>query len=182
MAVTASSVRNLRAKRGLPFTNQLSGWIVLGMIVLTFPFGLALFALTTFHLKAASTLYPLFQLHFTRTSISQPERTSAECKLLIYFLTFCPLFVLLSIKAEGLFYVAYCVVLGLWVWVEVAVREVQRSLEAKESGDGVKGKNDGAVKNEEESGWNPMGLKGDDVRIAMVFLFLVQVGFFGTGK
>ena len=32
------------------------------------------------------------------------------------------------------------------------------------------------------SGWNPRGLSRDDVRIALFFLFFVQVGFFGTGK
>jgi len=32
------------------------------------------------------------------------------------------------------------------------------------------------------SGWNPRRLSRDDVRIALFFLFFVQVGFFGTGK
>jgi phosphatidylinositol glycan class N len=32
------------------------------------------------------------------------------------------------------------------------------------------------------SGWNPRRLSLDDVRIALFFLFFVQVGFFGTGK
>jgi len=32
------------------------------------------------------------------------------------------------------------------------------------------------------SGWNLRRLSLDDVRIALFFLFFVQVGFFGTGK
>jgi hypothetical protein len=33
-----------------------------------------------------------------------------------------------------------------------------------------------------ESEWNPRRLSLDDARIALFFLFFVQVGFFGTGK
>ncbi|EIM84449.1 PigN-domain-containing protein [Stereum hirsutum FP-91666 SS1] len=173
MAVTASSVRNLRAKRGLPVTNQLSGWIVL----------------------ATSLLYPPVRfLTGNRTG----THISAECKLLIYFLTFCPLFVLLSIRAEGLFYVCFCVVLGLWVAVEDCLRKDNdggvgvSGVGESEDGKGVRttaeregreGKGKGMrEKGEGGRGWNPMGLRGDDVRIAMFFLFFVQVGFFGTGN
>ena len=33
MSVTASSIRNLQAKTGLPLMNQVLGWVVLGMCV-----------------------------------------------------------------------------------------------------------------------------------------------------
>lgn len=83
----------------------------------------------------------------------------------------------------------YCVVLGLWVGVEEGVR----SARDEENGRGASGggDGDGEVNGEEGNGegvdggkgkWNPMGLRADDVRIAMFFLFFVQVGFFGTGK
>lgn len=78
-------------------------------------------------------------------------------------------------------------VLGLWVGVEDCLRK------DNDGGVGVSGvgeSEDGKVarkmekseKSEGEGGWNPMGLRGDDVRIATFFLFFVQVGFFGTGK
>lgn len=107
---------------------------------------------------------------------------------------------LLSIRAEGLFYVCFCVVLGLWVGVEEGVRGARGNSVQKEAEGGVRKEGEGAVQGESEDaskgkvvrkmegkgmregGWNPMGLRGDDVRIAMFFLFFVQVGFFGTGK
>lgn len=108
---------------------------------------------------------------------------------------------LLSIKAEGLFYLSFCVVLGLWVKVEECVREeegrgasggLERAgrVEVDGGGGGEDGGRIGGKEVEVEKkedgrglgGWNPMGMRGDDLRIAMFFLFFVQVGFFGTGK
>jgi phosphatidylinositol glycan class N len=86
-------------------------------------------------------------------------------KMLALFLAGCPLFVLLSISTEGLFYAAYAAVLVLWLAVETAVRgPVEKAAE--------KAAEEGAV-------YRP---KMEDVRIALFFLFFVQVGFFGTGK
>jgi phosphatidylinositol glycan class N len=82
-------------------------------------------------------------------------------KMLALFLAACPLFVLLSISTEGLFYAAYAAVLFLWLAVETAVRgPVEKA-------------------NEEAAVYRP---RMEDVRIALFFLFFVQVGFFGTGK
>jgi len=90
---------------------------------------------------------------------------TAEGRLLTYFLSFCPCFVILSIRAEGLFYLSYCMTLYVWTLVEEDVRP-------KKTG------ND----RDEGSGWNPRRLSRDDIRIALFFLFFVQVGFFGTGN
>ncbi|KAH9990107.1 Phosphatidylinositolglycan class N-domain-containing protein [Russula vinacea] len=86
---TVVSVTSLQGRHGLPFLNQVAGWIIFGVTRLAFP---------------------LFSFFFTTTA----PRT-AEGRLLTYFLSFC------------------------------------RALM-------------------------------DDVRIALFFLFFVQVGFFGTGK
>lgn len=91
---------------------------------------------------------------------------TTEGRLLTYFLSFCPCFVLLSIRAEGLFYLSYCTTLYLWTRVEEAVRPETQKL----------------ATGEYEQRWNPRRLSPDDVRIALFFLFFVQVGFFGTGK
>ncbi|KAI0295105.1 PigN-domain-containing protein [Multifurca ochricompacta] len=95
---------------------------------------------------------------------------TAEGRLLTYFLSFCPCFVVLSIRSEGLFYLSYCMTLYLWTRVEEAVRqkEVKQAAPANVSEYGLR--------------WNPRRLSGDDVRIALFFLFFVQVGFFGTGN
>jgi GPI ethanolamine phosphate transferase 1 len=94
---------------------------------------------------------------------------TAEGRLLTYFLSFCPCFVILSIRAEGFFYLLYCTTLYLWTRVEKAVRA-------------DKAKRGALAKDGHTSTWNPMSLNRDDVRIALFFLFFVQVGFFGTGK
>lgn len=91
---------------------------------------------------------------------------TAEGRLLTYFVSFCPCFVLLSIRAEGLFYLSYCMTLYFWTRVEEAVRpQMQKH-----------------ATGEREQRWNPRRLGLDDVRIALFFLFFVQVGFFGTGN
>ncbi|KAI0035528.1 Phosphatidylinositolglycan class N-domain-containing protein [Vararia minispora EC-137] len=90
------------------------------------------------------------------------DHASTDLRLLSYFLTFGPCFIILSICAEGLFYATYCITLWLWVRVEAAARAP------------------GPKPN--QSGWNPGGLRTEDVRIALFFLFFVQVGFFGTGN
>jgi len=97
---------------------------------------------------------------------------TAEGRLLTYFLAFCPCFVILSINAEGLFYVSYCTTLYLWTLVEEGARPEKTKHRATLNDDDLK----------YGSGWNPRRLRLDDVRIALFFLFFVQVGFFGTGK
>ncbi|KAI0043261.1 alkaline phosphatase-like protein [Auriscalpium vulgare] len=135
MIVTASSVRNLQAKAGLPVINQVLGWTIF---------------------LATGTL-PLFA----------KVPPVVEAKLLVYFLAFCPCFILLSIRAEGLFYVSYTATLYVWTQVEDAMRNTQQPTADTEG---------------QDSAWNPMGLRSDDIRIALMFLFFVQVGFFGTGN
>lgn len=95
---------------------------------------------------------------------------TAEGRLLTYFLSFCPCFVLLSIRAEGLFYLSYCATLYLWTRVEEVVRSETLKTRAQTNG------------GERELRWNPQRLSIDDVRTALFFLFFVQVGFFGTGN
>jgi phosphatidylinositol glycan class N len=111
---------------------------------------------------ALASLFPFF--------ITAPR--TAEGRLLTYFLSFCPCFVILSIRAEGLFYLSYCTTLYLWTLVEEDARCPEKAdYRSERASDGEYG-----------SGWNPRRLSRDDVRIALFFLFFVQVGFFGTGK
>lgn len=91
-------------------------------------------------------------------------------KLVMYFLGFGPCFVILSIREEGLFYVAYSITLFHWIQVERIARLGSR----KENGDTI---NERKVNQTGE-----YSFQWDDVRTALFFLFFVQVGFFGTGK
>lgn len=88
----------------------------------------------------------------------------------MYFLGFGPCFVILSIREEGLFYVAYSITLVHWIQVERNARLGNR----RENGDKV---NEKTINRTGE-----YSFQWDDVRTALFFLFFVQVGFFGTGK
>jgi phosphatidylinositol glycan class N len=63
--------------------------------------------------------------------------------------------------------------LYLWTLVEEDSRAEKAKYKARTNDDDSK---------KYGSGWNVWGLSLDDVRIALFFLFFVQVGFFGTGK
>ncbi|GLB34289.1 putative phosphatidylinositolglycan class N (PIG-N) [Lyophyllum shimeji] len=138
MAITASSVRSLQAKQGLPVLNQASGWIILVL----------------------ASVLP-FVLPFA----SGGKDHTAFSKFLTYFLGFGPAFVILSISVEGLFYVAYSAVLAAWVIMESIVRN---------------GTHRPATPG--HSKIKVYHFRPDDLRIALFFLFFVQVGFFGTGN
>lgn len=84
-------------------------------------------------------------------------------RILMFFLSFGACFVILSISVEGLFYLAYSITLVIWIDVEAVVREDHRDRGAKNAG-------------------NAYSFRADDLRIALFFLFFVQIAFFGTGK
>ncbi|KAF8165903.1 Phosphatidylinositolglycan class N-domain-containing protein [Crassisporium funariophilum] len=146
MAITASSVRNLQAKQGLPALNQLGGWVVL----------------------VVASLIPL---------VYKSDAQTTPAKLLMYFLGFGPCFVILSISVEGLFYAAYSVTLVAWIEVERAVRSshaVQVQVPELAKADEL-----------HKTPTLPSAVYRfcpDDLRIALFFLFFVQIGFFGTGN
>ncbi|KAI4518455.1 PigN-domain-containing protein [Schizophyllum commune Loenen D] len=165
MLVTASSVRSLQAKLGLPLVNQVVGWIILVL----------------------STLTPFVAL---------VKHANPDSKILMYFMGFGTCFVLLSISVEGLFYVAYTATLGVWVEVEAALRdasgEMTSSSGAKALSPGVdKSSSPGARRacSSDATSTTPnevvksrSSFVVDDLRIALFFVFFVQVGFFGTGN
>lgn len=89
-------------------------------------------------------------------------------KILSYFLAFSACFVILSISVEGLFFLSYSALLIVWVEVEAAIRSSpsQTVTAGKATTMGV-------------ARYQP---RADDLRIALFFLFFVQVAFFGTGN
>lgn len=92
----------------------------------------------------------------------------------MYFLGFGPCFVILSISVEGLFFVSYSIALMAWVQIESLLRS-----------SGNIGKRSGkptTTKDRRLGQAAAYNLQMDDLRIALFFLFFVQVGFFGTGK
>ncbi|KAG9304272.1 hypothetical protein G9A89_019834 [Geosiphon pyriformis] len=124
----------LSQKLGLPVLNQLLGWLFLGISSIT-PF--------IYRFRG--------EQHFL-------------LRLVNIVLAFAPLFVLLSISYEVLFYCFFSITLFLWLALE---RKMYR-FEAPQS----RGANTGAMRS----------LKINDIRIAVFFLFFIKVAFFGTGN
>lgn len=122
--VTRSSCFSLQAREGLPFGNQVIGWAV---VIL-------------------SQLLPF--LHYWSTE------TDYRVRVLTIFLAFSPIYVILTISYEGLFYLAFCAILVVWIELESIFRQNHK----------------------------PGVLSLDDFRISLFFFFLSQVGFFGTGN
>ncbi|KAK9235689.1 Phosphatidylinositolglycan class N-domain-containing protein [Lipomyces kononenkoae] len=99
MVVTYSTVKSLQARNGLPFGNQIVGWLVLGCSL----------ALPLLHIRS--------KYHDYRT------------RLLLIFLAFAPTFILLTISYEGLFYVSYFFNLVFWVDLERKIYDDRRAKE-----------------------------------------------------
>ena len=104
---------------------------------------------------------------------SRVEGHTKYSKILMYFLGFGPCFVILSISVEGLFFVAYSFTLIAWIRVEEINRQGTQPLRVH---------NGGTERSLSQTPPITYQFHLDDLRIALFFLFFVQVGFFGTGK
>lgn len=154
MAVTQSSVASLQAKQGLPLGTQIIGWSTL-VVSLILPF---------FHSLQPRNHY----LH----------------RLAVIFLAFGPLFIILTISYEGLFYFAISVTLITWVRLEqllqhngtsinghtTPVAPLQPAIDAATKRDAALRKSD------------YRSLTFADTRICLFFLYLLQSAFYSTGN
>ena len=165
MVVTASSVHNLRSKRGLPLVNQIIGWVALGEKFSYFCLRVAN-SFSSLCLAVSASLFPF---------VYQTKARDPYSKILSYFLAFSACFVILSISVEGLFFVSYSALLVVWIEVEAAIRH---PIDETGQGQRVNGKA-ATAKASRTIGYQP---RTDDLRIALFFLFFVQVAFFGTGN
>ncbi|KAF8840654.1 PigN-domain-containing protein [Paxillus ammoniavirescens] len=93
--------------------------------------------------------------------MSKVQHASPTSKIMSFFMAFSVCFVALSISVEGLFYSAFTYNLLLWIEVEAAIRKPVSV--------------NGAAS-------NAYHFQADDIRIALFYLFFVQVAFFGTGN
>ncbi|KAJ3311978.1 Glycosyl phosphatidyl inositol anchor synthesis [Boothiomyces sp. JEL0838] len=142
LIVTYHTSKSLEAKKGLPVVNAVTSWIIL----------------------ASSILIPIFD----RVS----QRQHYLYRVVIIYLSFAPIFILLSVSYETLFYFFYSMTVFTWLMIEqqlffydtkefngVAYTEVPTLAEAKNR-----------------------TLRPTDMRIASFFLFFINMAFFGTGN
>lgn len=164
MLVTRSSVASLQAKTGLPLGTQILGWTVL-VTSLVLPFA---------HGLAPNNHY----LH----------------RLVVIFLSFAPMFVILTISYEGLFYFTFSLTLITWVRLEhriyrsatpthlSALAPQQAATPTSELNPltpalATSSSRQSALDNSEYR-----ALTLADARIALFFLYLLQSAFFSTGN
>ncbi|KAJ3120744.1 Glycosyl phosphatidyl inositol anchor synthesis [Physocladia obscura] len=153
IVVNDTSAR-LKKKEGLPVFNQILSWLIL------FSCG----------------IIPLIDLvkegqHFLR-------------RLLVIYLSFAPVFVLLSVSYETLFYFCFAQTLLGWLLME---RQLFSDLKSSEplGSDYQDISRRGFRKISKLKSSNSLSfrlLTADDLRIATIFLFLINVAFFGTGN
>ena len=96
-------------------------------------------------------------------------------RLMVIFLTFAPIFVILTISYEGLFYLGFCVTLITWVRLEYNIFKFT-SPKAKATHNG----NADAPPSLSSSPYRSLTLA--DGRTSLFFLALIQSAFFSTGN
>lgn len=142
MIVTRKSALSLQAKQGLPLGSQVVGWIVL-VVSLGMPFA---------HRLAPNKNY----MH----------------RLMLIFMTCAPVFVILTISYEGLFYVAFATTILAWIKLEYSVDMFTLQKTQGNKGNAKTSKLAGSFR----------PLKLSDARVALFFMFLLQSAFFSTGN
>ncbi|KAI9719942.1 MAG: Glycosyl phosphatidyl inositol anchor synthesis [Chrysothrix sp. TS-e1954] len=155
MLVTRSSITSLQARRGLPLGTQAVGWIVL-IGSLTVPF-----------------------LHGLQPNSDYLHR------LVIIFLTFSPIFVILTISYEGLFYVSFGFTLITWARLEHRVHTMHTSYPSVKDVQArtMNGHLEPSTIESPVHKTTPYrSLTLADARISLFFLFLLQSAFFSTGN
>ncbi|EAW16434.1 GPI ethanolamine phosphate transferase 1 [Aspergillus fischeri NRRL 181] len=140
MLVTRSSVASLQMKQGLPLGTQIAGWATL-VASLVLPF--------------AHVLRP--RKHYLH-------------RHMIIFLALGPLFIILTISYEGLFYFAIAITLFSWVQLEHRIHQRSKSGSTRH------------IMSSDDSQGNYRSLILSDVRVCLFFLFLLHSAFFSTGN
>ncbi|EMC93337.1 hypothetical protein BAUCODRAFT_37024 [Baudoinia panamericana UAMH 10762] len=159
MFVTRSSIASLQAKQGLPLGTQMLGWITL----------------------VASLVVPF--LHAL-----QP-RDHYLHRLAVIFLAFGPMFIILTISYEGLFYFAIATTLISWVRLEHRIHQhfsphaseldqapLELSSPLAPALDVASDREEALKKGDYRS------LTLSDARICLFFIYLLQSAFFSTGN
>ncbi|AQZ15572.1 MCD4 (YKL165C) [Zygosaccharomyces parabailii] len=124
LLITRKSVISLQNRTGLPRDAQVGGWTVTAVSLIGMPL-----------------------LHYAHPS------NNYKVRLLVVYLTFAPVFLILTISFESLFYVAFTVWLAQWIEIESQLRVLRQ-----------------------RENWLQL------LRVSVIGFFLLQVAFFGTGN
>ena len=161
MIVTRSSVASLQAKQGLPLGTQIVGWITL----------------------IASLVVPFLHAFNPRDDYLH--------RVVVIFLAFGPMFIILTISYEGLFYLAITATLVSWVRLEHRIHQTFSPSSSSTDTDNktlelssplapalsaAKDREAALKRGEYRS------LTFSDARICLFFLYLLQSSFFSTGN
>lgn len=122
--VTQKSAISLQNRQGLPRDAQISGWIIIGLSLFVMPL-----------------------LHYLKPN------NDYRVRLLIIYLTLAPVFIILTISFESLFYVLFTCYIVQWI-------EIESQIKQKKS----------------QENWLQL------LRVSVIGFFLLQVAFFGTGN
>lgn len=134
---------SLNNKHGLPFLNAVTSWIILATCI----------AIPVMDRFSKSE-------HYLK-------------RLVVVYLSFAPVFILLSVSFETLFYFFYSMVVFVWMLVEQQLYFYENKVfNGKTYWDTPK-----AV-----SSTQYRILKSSDMRVASFFLFFINIAFFGTGN
>ncbi len=135
-AATNISVLSLQARTGLPLVSQFLGWFVIVVSLLVMPI-----------------------LH------SFKPNKDVKLRLLIIFITFAPIFLILTISFELLFYIGYSALLLQWIDLETNYKKnFTLKLAKKDQNEAIHGN------------WLQI------LRISVIGFFFAQIAFFGTGN
>lgn len=141
MIVTFDSATRLQAKTGLPPLNQAAGWAIL---------------------LVSSALPFIYGIH--------PDQHYLQ-RLITVTTAFAPVFVILSISYECLFFYSFSLTLSFWMEIESRLYESSKEPEVRTNGHAT---------DKPMTEYRPLAAR--DLRTSFIFLFFIQVGFFGTGN
>lgn len=123
---TNKSVDSLQRRAGLPREAQVAGWAIMGISLCFLPF-----------------------LHYLKPS------NYYRVRLLIIFLTFAPVFVILTISFESVFYFLFTAYVVQWIEIETNIKQAKTKVKENSS---------------------------QLIRVSLIGFFLLQIAFFGTGN
>jgi phosphatidylinositol glycan class N len=134
-------------------------------------------------LNAASLLFAVVSLTIPFLHGLQPKNHYLH-RLVIFFLTFSPVFIILTISYEGLFYFAFCVTLVTWVRLEYCVYKHTAAAAKEAPSSQISNGTTSALPRSKvaNNGTTPRSLKLSDARTSLFFLAFIQSAFFSTGN